>query len=159
MELLESIIVIVPLWMPLPQIQQNIMDSPLAFQENWYAMVMIVGPIPFTALLYGCGAISLILYFGFIERVHSYRDIVFEVDTVEALSLAESPFDEHAKYVRTDRRRMFVASGTSALKSMSGSMYSSASNLRSTFHTRKNRKGKKERDMVNDIPEDSEHQL
>jgi len=122
-ELLETLIVIVPVWLPLDQIQADFNSAPLAFQTNWYALVTIIGPVVFTALLYGCAGVSLLLYIFFIERIHPYRDVHKVIDLGVARDMADSPFSEQASNTRKRRRDQLTHRGKAMFASLSSSLH------------------------------------
>jgi Ran GTPase-activating protein (RanGAP) involved in mRNA processing and transport len=162
MEFLETLMVIPPLWMPREVISANIAAAPLAFQSNWLVMVDIIGPIFFTAIIYGTGAIALLLYVGFIERIHAYSDVIYEVDEAAAMELAQSPFQEQADVKRRLRRSLITSGGAGLVSSLSKSMYSSASSLQERVLKQKphrHRFSKKKDQPVVVMEEDSEAQL
>jgi Ran GTPase-activating protein (RanGAP) involved in mRNA processing and transport len=98
-ELVETIVVIAPLWEPS-------IDNALAFQQkNWDTLAKIVSPQFFTGILITAWGISFLLYVCFIERIHHYSDVVIDFDVAEAEALARAPFKSYTKQLKEERRK------------------------------------------------------
>jgi len=104
LESIETLIVVIPLWMPMDRILADCANFPLAFNPTYPLLVTSIGPLPITIFLCVCYGISFLIYVCFIERIHPYRDVPDLVDPEAAQALANQAFQSLLHQIRQGRR-------------------------------------------------------